>query len=348
VRQGKDPIDERDGRKVAAKQAEQSQRAVRQRKQLTLCRASRDYHERVIEPKMSAKHGADWILSLENHVPAGIWNAPIETITAPALLQALTEVRSVEDPSRRVPETLQRVRQRLDAVFEDAIFHCDRTGCTTNPAAAIRRKMRETLPAKKAGEFRALPYREVAGFMAKLRAAKGVGARCLEFALLTASRTNETLKAEWSEFDFSAGTWIVPGEKMKAKVPHTAYLSDAAIGVLQLQRGLDDRFVFPSLVGTGKPISNMAMLTTLDRLGMRQKTTVHGVCRATFSTWANDTAAARPEVIEAALAHRESDKVRAAYNRAEFAEERRALMKAWAAFLLAQCDGANVVPIRAA
>jgi len=74
--------------------------------------------------------------------------------------------------------------------------------------------------------------------------------------------------------------------------------------------------------------------------------TVHGF-RATFSTWANETAAARPDVIEACLAHREGDKIRAAYNRAQFNVERRALLAVWADFL----DGfeprmADVTPIK--
>ena len=86
-------------------------------------------------------------------------------------------------------------------------------------------------------------------------------------------------------------------------------------------------------MSAGQALSNMAMLTLLKRMGMRHATTVHGLCRATFSTWAYETAAARPDVIEACLAHREADKVKAAYNRARFMAERRALLAAWGMFL---------------
>ncbi len=79
-------------------------------------------------------------------------------------------------------------------------------------------------------------------------------------------------------------------------------------------------------------------------MGMRDRTTVHGVCRATFSTWANETGAARPDVVEACLAHREADKVKAAYNRAKFNDERRALMTAWGNYL-AHPVANNVVDI---
>jgi len=86
---------------------------------------------------------------------------------------------------------------------------------------------------------------------------------------------------------------------------------------------------------------------TLGRMGYRDRSTVHGLCRATFSTWANETGVGRPDVIEACLAHEESNRVRAAYNRAQFADERRALLEAWATFL-ASPPLSNVVPLKAA
>lgn len=126
---------------------------------------------------------------------------------------------------------------------------------------------------------------------------------------------------------------------MKANEPHTVYLSPRAAEVLRGQRGQDTRPVFPSPMtmdrdeGDRKPLSNMALLTLLGRMGYRGRTTVHGLCRATFRTWANETSAARPDVIEACLAHEESNRVRATYNRAKFTDERRALLDDWSNFL---------------
>lgn len=74
---------------------------------------------------------------------------------------------------------------------------------------------------------------------------------------------------------------------------------------------------------------------------------MHGLCRATFSIWANETGAGRPDVIEACLAHEESNRVRASYNRAAFTKERAALLVAWADFL-AKPVASNVLPLRAA
>ena len=92
----------------------------------------------------------------------------------------------------------------------------------------------------------------------------------------------------------------------------------------------------------------MAMLAVLGRLGVRDRTTVDGLCLATFSTWAYETAAARPDVIEACLAHREADKVKAAYNRAQFNDERMALLAAWAQYLTQPAAAVLAISSRAA
>jgi integrase len=335
LRQGVDPIDRRDAGRATQLQTVLAKKAEKARAHWTLCRVAREYHERVIEPTRTTLHAKHWIASLENHMPKVVWNAPIDSITAPALLEALAQVRSLEVEGQGVPETLKRIRQRLDAVFEDAIFH---GRCASNPAAAVRRKMRETMPRKEAGQFAALPYKEAPAFMKRLRDAQGTAARCLEFAVLTAARTSEVLGAVWSEFDLEEGTWLVPAERMKASgkdraESHSVHLSARALTVLKGQIGAHPEIVFPSTMLKDKPQSNMAMLTVLDRMGERKRTTVHGLCRATFSTWAYDTAAARPDVIEACLAHREADKVKAAYNRAQFTAERKELLAAWAEYL---------------
>ena len=318
-----------------ARQEAERAKANRERESWTLARCARDYHERVIEPSRTEKHAAQWISSLENHIPPALWNKPIEEIGAPELLAALTAIKPHERARNlkaddRVLETTRRIRQRLDAVFEDAIFHGK---CSGNPAAAIRRKMRESMPRKQAGKFAALPYREAPAFMRQLRDMEGIAARCLEFALLCAARTSDVLLAEWSEFDLDAKVWVVPAERMKAKEPHVVYLAPAAIELVKRMQGLDGSLVFPAPNASGKPLSNMALLAVLGRMDARKRTTVHGLCRATFSTWANETAAARPDVIEACLAHEEANHVRASYNRAEFVKERAELLSAWAEYL---------------
>ncbi|MDP1648540.1 MAG: integrase arm-type DNA-binding domain-containing protein [Rubrivivax sp.] len=295
LRSGMDPLAERDRHRQSAAAAETERKTVKAKDRLTLARAARDYHERVIEPSRTTKHAAQWISSLENHIPPELWKAPISSITAPALLAALEGIKPLErarnlTAADAVPETVRRIRQRLESVFEDAQFHGH---VTANPAAAIRRKMREAEPGKKARKTR-----------------------------------------------------NVSGERMKAGVPHLVHLSPRAVEILRGQLGQDALYVFPGTMpgaeGKPRPQSNMAMLAALDRLSVRDKTTVHGLCRATFSTWAYETAAARGDVIEACLAHNEADKIKRAYNRAEFADERAALLRKWATYL----DGAQVIEFK--
>jgi integrase len=350
LQQGIDPLQARDDDREAAREAERVRQAEQARQAWRLCHAARDYHRRVIAPTRTDKHAAQWISSLENHIPPALWQAPLHTITAPALLASLMSVSPHERARRHkaatIPETVRRIRQRLDAIFEDAIFHGH---AASNPAAAITRKMREATPRRAVqGRFAALPYREAPALLQRLQAQPGTAARCLEFAVLAAARTGEVLGARWGEFDFDARTWTVPASRMKAKAEHVVHLPPRALAIVLAQRGQDGNWVFPttSRSPTGQPMSNMALLACLGRLGARDRTTVHGLCRSTFSTWANETAAARPDVIEACLAHAEGNRVRAAYNRAQFTEERRALMQAWSDYL-AQ-PAAQVVAIRAA
>jgi integrase len=160
--------------------------------------------------------------------------------------------------------------------------------------------------------------------------------------MLTAARTSEALNAEWSEFNLEDGTWSIPASRMKAAEAHVVHLSKRARELVRAQIGLDQRLLFPSSMKEGQGMSNMALLATLDRLGMRTRTTVHGVCRASFSTWAYETGAARSDVIEACLAHKEADKVKAAYNRADFSSERRSLMERWSEFLDGHATSASL------
>jgi hypothetical protein len=149
------PLDAREGRRQAAQQVEQAKKVGKERERWTLARCARDYHERVIETSRTTKHAVQWIGSLEHHVPDALWHKSIAEIDAPELLAALTQVRSLEDKERRIPETLQCVRQRLDAVFEEGLFH---KRCTSG---AARRDQPDASPraALRAGGTRAQPHR---------------------------------------------------------------------------------------------------------------------------------------------------------------------------------------------
>jgi integrase len=351
---GVDPLAERqqvraDARAELARETTEA-KATREVEHWTLARCARDYHARAIEPKKSAKHAAQWIASLENHIPGALWHAPIVAITAPQVVAALLAMKPHPRARQfgkadRLGETRSRVLQRLAAVWDDAIFH---ERAASNPAGAgTRRKIAEAAPKRRRGGHRALAYADAPAALRLLSDAEGSAALALMFAVLTASRTGEVLGARWCEIDLTAKTWRIPAERMKARRTHDVPLTSQALAVLARARGLADDLVFPSPAADGKPLSNMAMLTALSRLGLRSRTTVHGLARATFSTWANELGIARPDVIEAALAHAEKDKTRAAYCRASFDDERRALLQAWGDFLLNEAKVIQL-PARAA
>lgn len=149
LQKGVDPIDTRASQHQVTKAAAHAAKVAAQRDHLTLARAARAYHERVIEPSRTPKHAAQWIASLERNIPAALWHKPIASIEALELLDAIAELHA------RIPETASRVRQRLEVVFDDCVF---RKQCAGNPAAAIRKKLREVRRSRDRGQFAALPF----------------------------------------------------------------------------------------------------------------------------------------------------------------------------------------------
>jgi integrase len=144
----------------------------------------------------------------------------------------------------------------------------------------------------------ALPYAEIAAFTTELRQQEA--ARALEFAILTAARTGEVIGAKWDEIDLSDHLWVVPAERMKAGKVHRAPLSDATLAILEGMRKIrQGDHIFPG-GKAGRPISNMAMLMLLRRMG-RGDLTAHGF-RSSFRDWAAERTTFPAEVAEMALA----------------------------------------------
>jgi integrase len=207
------------------------------------------------------------------------------------------------------------------------------------------------LPARskvaKVAHHAALPWGELPGFLESLRGQGGIAALALEFTILTAARTGETLFARWSELNFLDKTWTVPAERMKAGKEHRVPLSPRALAIVkEMQRHQQTResFVFPRDEG-GKPLFNTALIRLLRRMD-RDGLTVHGF-RSTFRDWATECTNFANHVVEAALAHTIGDKVEAVYRRGDLFEKRSRLMEAWAEFCAkpTQQTVSNVTPI---
>jgi integrase len=243
------------------------------------------------------------------------------------------------------PETASRVRGRIEAVLDWSKARGYREG--ENPAR-WRGHLDKLLPARrkvrKVEHHAALPYAELPTFMADLRKREGIGARALEFAILTAARTGEVIGATWAEIDLETRLWTIPADRMKGRRQHRVPLSDRAIEILAaLPRIQGNEFVFPG-ARDGKPLSNMAMLKTLERMG-RDDLTSHGF-RSSFRDWAAETTGYPGDLVEMALAHVVSNATEAAYRRGDMFDKRRRLMDDWAAYCAAPPRQGKVLPMR--
>ena len=195
------------------------------------------------------------------------------------------------------------------------------------------------------GHFTAMPYADVPSFVGWLRAEEGTAARALEFLILTATRTNETIGLRWEEVDVEAATWTVPIARLKTgkltRTPFVVPLSDRALAIIEEMRASRaSDFVFAGR-REGRPLSDMSFLMLLRR--MNAGVTAHGF-RSSFRDWAGDRTSFSRETCEAALGHLVGG-VEAAYRRSDALAKRRLLMNAWAAFCEPP-DGAagNVLP----
>jgi len=173
----------------------------------------------------------------------------------------------------------------------------------------------------------ALPYTELPQFLQQLHKRKGIGARALEFAILTAARSGEVRGAMWSEIQQAKRLWTIPGARMKGGRTHRVPLSTATMALLE-SIPIEGEYVFTA--PRGGTLSDMT-LTKLMR-DMDADAVPHGF-RSTFKDWCREECTRFPdEASELALAHVNNDATRAAYARSELLDQRRKLMEAWATF----------------
>jgi integrase len=300
---------------------------------MTFAEATRRFLEQHSSKWESLKHRSQWENTLRTYAEPVIGALPIADIDVPSVLKVLEQSVQAERtyPAGPLwiarPETANRLRGRIEAVLDWAKARGHRT--SDNPAAW--EVIGKVLPARGSPKHHtALPYTEIPAFMANLEERGGVPAKALAFAVLTAARTQEVLRARWSEVDLDAGVWNVPAERMKMRREHRVPLAAATI---ELLRGLyregssDDGYLF---IGAhpGRPLGYTTLQQLLKR--MRQPTTVHGL-RSSFRDWAGEQTAFPHDVCEAALAHVKG-KTERAYQRSDLFVKRRQLMGAWAKF----------------
>ncbi len=284
------------------------------------------------------KHAQQWENTLATYVSPVFGRLPVAEVDTGLIVKCLSPIWSDKQ------ETASRLRGRIESILGWAKTSGYRTG--DNPAAwkgHLENLLATYSKSSRTTHHAALPYADIAEFMVQLRQQEGLGARALEFAILTAARSNEVRGATWSEIDLEKKEWIVPKTRMKAGKEHRVPLSDEAVNLLKkLPRFEDCEIAFPS--PRLKHFSDAVFSALLERMG-RKDITAHGF-RSSFRDWAGETTSFPREVIEHALAHQLKDKAEAAYQRGDLLVKRGKLMQAWSGYCNTPAKQATVTPIK--
>ena len=270
---------------------------------------------------------------LEADVFPTIGSRPIDGIEPPDLLAVLRKVEM-----RGALEMAKRLRQTVGQIFRYGIV----TGrARRDPSIDLKGALKAS---GRQAHHKAMPRGELPEFLRSLCSYDGeVRTRlALRLAVLTFVRTTELRAARWGEVDFDAAEWRISADRMKMRTPHIVPLSRQARAAFSELRSIAGRseHVFPSPGAEGY-MSNNTMLFAMYRMGFHGRATVHGF-RSVASTLLNELGC-HPDWIERQLAHDERNKVRAAYNHAQYLPERRRMMQQWADYLDDLVDSGKVV-----
>ncbi len=263
---------------------------------------------------------------LELNLFPEIGKLPITSVTAVILLDALKLVEA-----RGVFETTKRLRQYSNQIFDYAIAN---GLIENNPALHITK----ALKTKKVEHQKALPLEELPEL---LRRIDKNDARlypqtrlALKLLILTFTRKKELAHAKWEEVNFEDKVWIIPAERMKMKKEHLVPLSKQSLEILKELHKLNENwdYVFPSQISPRKPMNEDTILRALYKLGYKGTATIHGFRALAMST-IMEKLGYRYEVPDRQLAHSRGNNVKAAYDRAEFLEDRIRMMQDWADYV---------------
>jgi len=326
---GSDPIEER--RK--ARSALRAEGA----KIITFQEAGKAYMAAHEASWRNAKHRQQWENTLATYAYPKLGKLSVRDIEVAHVLSVLEPIW------KERTETAKRLRGRMERVLGWATSRGHRAGL--NPAR-WRDHLDQQLAAPgkiaKPEHHAALPMAAMGPFVERLRQGDGMGAKALEFVILTATRSGEVRGARWSEIDLANKTWTIPAERMKARREHRVPLSAPAVALLKaLPRFTGDDLIFPA--PRGGALSDMTLTAVLRR--MKVPATVHGF-RSTFRDWAAERTNYPRDVAEMALAHTIGSKVEAAYRRGDLFEKRRRLMADWATFISRPAVQGEIYPIR--
>ncbi len=291
------------------------------------------------EAVWSDSHKKTIISRLVREVYPIIGNRPIAEITRGEIIALIRRVES-----RGVIETADRIKIYCGQIFRYAL---NLELIPLNPIT----DMRDVLSKRVAGHHAAITDpKKLAGLMRAIDEFDGsfVVTCALKIAPLIFVRPGELRQMEWSEIDFDSEQWNIPAEKMKMKVNHLVPMSKQVIAILKELHPLtgSGKYAFPNGRTTDRPMSEVALLAALRRMGYsKEEMTPHGF-RATARTILDEVLQVRPDFIEHQLAHAVKDPNGRAYNRTAHLDERKKMMQLWADYLDGLKSVAKVIPLR--
>ncbi|MBU0673947.1 MAG: integrase arm-type DNA-binding domain-containing protein [Proteobacteria bacterium] len=315
------------------------QQADTQRESETFEEVAREWHSKFIsqwEPVTAKK-----ILEMfERDVFGDFGNTPFVEINTPVLLAMLRRIEA-----RGAIYSAHRVRGLCSQVFK----YAKSTGrCENNPAADLQAAL---TPVKTTNRPATTDPKELAPLLRMLDSYQGSVVVCCALRLLPMLfvRPGELRAMKWADIDLERGEWSYV--VTKTKTPHIVPLAKQALAVLREIKPVTDQsgFVFPSARSMKSPMSDMAINAAMRRMGIDTRTEItgHGF-RAVARTILDEVLGFRPDFIEHQLAHAVRDPNGWAYNRTAHLDERKKMMQAWADYLDAIKEGAEIIPIRTA
>ncbi|EBC2161499.1 tyrosine-type recombinase/integrase [Salmonella enterica] len=302
---------------------QQKQDAENLRRNNTFQKVAADWYEMKKSQNLAANTIKDIWRSLEKYVFPDIGNTPINELTARKFVLLLEPIKA-----RGNLETLKRVLQRINEIMD---FAANSGLIEINTAANVRKAF--PTPVKK--HMPTIRPEQLPDLMQALSVAsiERQTRLLIEWQLLTVTRPVEASGARWDEIDLAANTWTIPAGRMKMRRDHVIPLSNQALAVLEAMKPISAHreYVFPSFRDPKLPMCSQSANAALRRMGYQGVLVSHGL-RAIFSTAANEEGF-EPDVIEAALAHVDTNEVRRAYNRSNYLEKRIVLMRWWGEFV---------------
>ena len=322
VSEGLDPSIQKKIRKISRKQSNDNSFEV----------IGREWFEE-FKDTWADSHSKRLIARLENDVFPWLGSRPIDQIEPPEVLAVM---RRIQD--RGALESAHRVRHICGQVFRYAIA----TGRAKRDQTA---DLKGALPPYRKKHFAAIKKPdELRDLVVAMEGFRGTFVvKCaIKLSLLVMLRPGELRHGQWSEIDFKEATWTIPASRMKARkatkeenlTTHVVPLSDQALKILEELHPLTSRFpyIFTGARNRNRPMSENAVNAALRSLGFsNEQMTAHGF-RATASTFLNEMGF-NPDAIEAQLAHKDKNEIRAAYNRAQYLDERREMLQTWANYI---------------